>query len=316
MSDLKDYKCVEPMALLEQMEVMQDELEQKDEQIRLLQEELEQLPSLSEWQEAQVLLQEQTTQLQEQSLTIQQQAEKIVTLNENDKYLSENQRLKKENEELAAKEESARLQLRFAKERVQTKEVRVPTYYTKCTTCNKDTLKAELKKQKDKMEKLQFWLTAFELLVGIVIVFTAFNEKVFWKDFKAFFVGLWNIIEVNGTALYKAYTEMSRYVTAPIENGMLQIVLCWVVLLLLFAVTFLLFCLPFYFMWKAWREKIMETVNPLTISISLLLLLIVVYLGEYVKLVLSINLLGLWFIGTIIIIAGFIYVIHCMKYRR
>ena len=99
MSDLKDYKCVEPMALLEQMEVMQDELEQKDGQIWILQEKISQLPALSEWQEAKLLMQEQTTLLQEQSLTIQQQAEKIVTLNENDKYLSENQKLKKENEE-------------------------------------------------------------------------------------------------------------------------------------------------------------------------------------------------------------------------
>ena len=309
MSDLKDYKCVEPMALLEQMEMMQDELEQKDEQIRLLQEELTQLPTLSEWQEAQELL-------QEQSLTIQQQAEKIVTLNENDKYLSENQRLKKENEELAAKEEAARLQLRFAKERVQTKEVRVPTYYSKCTTCNKDVLKAELKKQKEKMEKLQLCLMVFELIVGIVIVFTAFNEKVFWEDFKAFFVGLWHIIEVNGTALYNGYEEMSQYVTTSIENGMLQNLLYWLVLILLFAVTFILFYLPFYFMWKAWKEKILAAVNPLTISISLLLLLIVVYLGEYVKLILAINLLGLWLIGTIIIIGSGIYVIDCMKYRR
>ena len=134
--------------------------------------------------------------------------------------------------------------------------------------------------------------------------------------YKAFFVGLWHIIEVNGTALYNGYTEMSKYVTAAIENEMLQNVLYWLVLLLLFAVTFILFCLPFYFMWKAWRGKILEAVNLLTIALSLLLLLIVVYLGEYVKLVLSMNLLGLWLIGTIIIIAVCIYVTDCMKYRR
>lgn len=166
------------------------------------------------------------------------------------------------------------------------------------------------------MEKFQFYLTAFELLVGIVIAFTAFNEKVFWKDFKTFFVGLWHIIKVNGTALYNIYTEMSKYVTAAIENEMMHNVLYWLVLLLLLAVTFILFCLPFYFMRKAWREKLLETVNLLTIALSLLLLLIVVYLGEYVKLVLSMNLLGLWLIGTIIIIAVCIYVTDCMKYRR
>ena len=140
----------------------------------------QQLPTLSEWQNVQVLMQEQTTQLQEQSLTIQQQAEKIVTLNENDKYLSENQRLKKENEELAAKEEAARLQLRFAKERVQTKEVRVPTYYSKCTTCNKDALKTELKKQREKVEEMKFYLIAFEILVGIMDYRNYYN---YWKRY-------------------------------------------------------------------------------------------------------------------------------------
>ena len=38
MNDLNNYKNVEPLALMEQMEIMQDELEQKDEQIRSLQE--------------------------------------------------------------------------------------------------------------------------------------------------------------------------------------------------------------------------------------------------------------------------------------
>lgn len=316
MNDLNNYKNVEPLALMEQMEIMQDELEQKDEQIHSLQEELEQLPTLSEWQKVRELLQGQTTQLQEQSLMIRQQAEKIETLNANDKYLSENQKLKKENEALAAKEEKARLQLRFTKERVQTKEVRVPTYYQKCTTCKMDSLKSELKNQKEQMEKMKFFMSAFEILVLIVIAFTAFNEKVFWNDFKAFFVGLWNIIEVNGTALYKAYTEISRYVTAPLENGMLQNVICGIVLLLLFTATFVLFCLPLYFMWKSWKEKILEATNVFAIALSLLLLLIVVYLGEYVKAIISMNLLGLWVIETIIIIGSGIYVIDCIRYRR
>ena len=163
---------------------------------------------------------------------------------------------------------------------------------------------------------MKFVMSAFEMLIGIVIVFTAFNEEVFWKDFKAFFVGLWHIVEVNGTALCKAYTEMSRYVTAPIENGMLQNGIYWILQILLWAVTFILFCLPFYFMWKSWKEKVLEATNVFTIALSLLLLLIVVYLGEYVKAILSMNLLGLWMIGTIIIIGSGIYVIDCIRYRR
>ncbi|MBQ8166477.1 MAG: transposon-encoded TnpW family protein [Lachnospiraceae bacterium] len=123
-----------------------------------------------------------------------------------------------------------------------------------------------------------------------------------------------NVPEVDVTN--KAYTEMSRYVTAPIENEMLQNGIYWIVQLLLWAVTLILFCLPFYFMWKSWKEKILEATNVFTIALSLLLLLIVVYLGEYVKAILSMNLLGLWMIGTIIIIGSGIYVIDCIRYRR
>lgn len=199
---------------------------------------------------------------------------------------------------------------------MQIKEVRVPTYYHKCTICKKDALKAELKRQKEKMEKMKFYLIIFEILIGIVIVFTAFNEKVFWNDFKKFFLGLWHILEVIGTALYNGYTGISRYATATIESEVLQSVLYWILLILLFATTFILFCLPFYFMWKSWKEKILDAMNPVTISLSLLLLLIVVYLGAFVKLVVSLNLLGLWLIGTIIIIGMSIYVADCIAYRH
>lgn len=72
--------------------------------------------------------------------------------------------------------------------------------------------------------------------------------------------------------------------------------------------------IPIMFTFTA--EYDVETLIKVAENIKVLLLLIVVYLGEYVKLVLSMNLLGLWFIGTIITIAGFIYVIDCMKYRR
>lgn len=65
----------------------------------------------------------------------------------------------------------------------------------------------------------------FEVLVGIIIVFTAFHEETFWNDFKAFFIGLWDIVSVNGTALCKGYSTLSKLAVSGIDNSVLQNVL-------------------------------------------------------------------------------------------
>ena len=60
----------------------------------------------------------------------------------------------------------------------------------------------------------------------------------------------------------------------------------------------------------------LEPINPWTASASIILLPIVVYLGEFVKMLLPMNLFGLWIFGTIAIIGISIYMMDCMKYRR
>lgn len=309
MSDLNNYKNVEPLALMEQMEIMQAELEQ--------------LPTLSEWQKVQELLQEQATQIQEQSLIIRQQAEQIEKLNANDSYLTENQKLKKENADLAARiktaeseKASALAQADYAKKHVRTEQIKVPTYFSKCSVCKEESLMKEIEKQKQKQEKLRCYLYAFEVLVGIVVAFTAFREETFWHDFKAFFTGLWDILSVNGTALYKGYSALSQLVVSGIEKGVLQDVLYWILLLLLCLINFGGMFLLIRWIRNSWKEKVLESINPLTASASIILLLIVVYLGEFVKMLLPMNLLGLWILGTIAIIGVSMYMMDCIRYRR
>lgn len=60
----------------------------------------------------------------------------------------------------------------------------------------------------------------------------------------------------------------------------------------------------------------MKAWNVWTIAIVILLLMVVVYLGEFVKLLLPMNLVGLWLVGTVVIIGVSIYVVECIKNRR
>lgn len=222
--------------------LMQGELEQKDTQIREMQAELEQLPTLSEWQKVQELLQEQATQIQEQSSIIRQQAENIEKLNANDRYLAENRQLKKENEHLATRIQTAEnerdyalAKVEFAKTHMRVEHVKVPTYYEKCTSCDKEFLMRQIDKRNERYKKQRLILRAFEVLVFIVIVFTAYQEQVFWKDFKSFFMGLWKVLCVVGIAVYNGYSNVSGFVTSRIPNTTMRSVVYWILIVLLFA---------------------------------------------------------------------------------
>lgn len=323
MNDLNNYKDVEPLALMEELELMQDELEQKDTQIREMQAELEQLPTLSEWQKVQELLQEQATQIQEQSSTIRQQAEKIEKLNANDRYLTENKQLKKENEHLSARIQTAEnerdyalAKVEFAKTHMRVEHVKVPTYYEKCNSCDKNWLERQIEKQDERYKKQRLLFRAFEVLVAIVIVFTAYQEEMFWKDFKQFFVGLWKVLCVVGIAVYNGYSSVSGFITGGIPNITVQGVIYWILLVLLFALTVGGLYLLFRWIWNESKEKLMTAGNPYTVAVFILLLLVVVYLGEFVKRLLPINLMGLWLLGMVVIIGVSIYVVECFENRR
>ena len=52
-----------------------------------------------------------------------------------------------------------------------------------------------------------------------------------------------------------------------------------------------------------------------TVSIAILLMMVVVYLGDYIRMILPMNLLLLWLVGIGILLAIGIYVAECNKYR-
>ena len=52
-----------------------------------------------------------------------------------------------------------------------------------------------------------------------------------------------------------------------------------------------------------------------TVSIAILLLMVVVYLGDYIRMILPMNLFLLWLIDVGVLLAAGIYVAECSKYR-
>ena len=70
---------------------------------------------------------------------------------------------------------------------------------------------------------------------------------------------------------------------------------------------------PALFLSVIWRgirieKKIRSGINMWTVSIAILLLMVVVYLGDYIRMILPINLFLLWLIGVGVLLAIGIYI--------
>ena len=324
MNDLRDYKDSDLLAMLEQMEQMQVELTEKTQTIQALESELQQLPTLSEWQNVQVLMQEQTTQLQEQSLKIRRQAGHIVKQNESDRILKDNERLRLENEELTdkadaalRKQKQAEQDAAYARSHMKIKEVEVErkVLYEKCKNCKQSLLDKAIVSYRNRKEYLENYLFLFMMLCTITMILTAFQQEAFWKDTVDFFNTFLNGCGKVLVMIVDAECGLAQMLADMISQPIWSNVVYWIALALLFTITGILLFFICHMAWDKYRKKIRSGINMWTVSIAILLLMVVVYLGDYIRMILPINLLLLWLVGVGVLLVAGIYVAECSKYR-
>lgn len=324
MNDLRDYRDSDLLAMLEQMEQMQAELTEKTQTIQALESELQQLPTLSEWQNVQVLMQEQTTQLQEQSLKIRRQAEHIVKQNESDRILKDNERLRLQNEELTdkadaalRKQKQAEQDAAYARSHMKIKEVEVErkVLYEKCKNCKQSLLDKAIVAYRNRKEYLEKYLFLFMMLCTTTMILTAFQQEAFWKDtvdfFTTFLNGCGEVLEM----IIDAECGLAQLLAGMIRQSIWRNVVYWIALALLFIITGILLFFICHMACDKYRKKIRSGINMWTVSIAILLLMVVVYLGDYIRMILPINLFLLWLIDVGVLLAAGIYVAECSKYR-
>lgn len=324
MNDLRGYRDSELLAMLEQMEQMQAELTEKTQTIQALESELQQLPTLSEWQNVQVLMQEQTTQLQEQSLKIRRQAEHIVKQNESDRILKDNERLRFENEELTdkadaalRKQKQAEQEAAYARSHMKIKEVEVErkVLYEKCKNCKQSLLDKAIVSYRNRKEYLENYLFFFMMLCTTTMILTAFQQEAFWKDTVDFFTTFLNSCGEVLEMIADAECGLAQLLADMISQPIWRNVVYWIALALLFIITGILLFFICHMAWDKYRKKIRSGINMWTVSITILLLMVVVYLGDYIRMILPINLFLLWLIGVGVLLAAEIYVAECKEYH-
>lgn len=324
MNDLRGYRDSDLLAMLEQMEQMQAELTEKTQTIQALESELQQLPTLSEWQNVQVLMQGQTTQLQEQSLKIRRQAEHIAKQNESDRILCDNEKLKKENTELAAKtqqavsdREKAESDAEYARThmKIKTERLEVPALYKKCRNCNQKKLDKAAEHFRKTEKGLRGWLVIFEIISGIVVLFTSFRQKIFWTDCIAWIAGFGNILKSICEGLNRVYLSLAKWISTNVQNEAAHKIVFQCVAILLWTAMIAAIFFICRVLWNKYAEKIRCAVNAWVVSVWMFLLMIVVYLGDYIAAMIQLNLLSIWLIGSMLALGASVYIEGCKKYR-
>ena len=271
---------------------------------------------------------------------IQNLSGRVVKLNGADVVLQENERLKRQNEELQRSERKAR------------EEAEKETAHVKSEYCRKeqelDRLIADAEQEKQKalslqsvVQKLtdqkakrltednrrqwQVWYqakkAAMQAYVGVLtviylvtMVFSIIRQKVFCEDVIEFFREFGKVIQVFAVRIHSIILSLAE-VTKNVPNDVAAVILKWMIVVLLWMMPAALIGFGIYKFWEKHGEDIRGGIDVWNCSVAVLVLAGLVYFGDYVKEIVSVNLFGMWLLVDVLLVLAGWYVWGCKKYR-
>ena len=323
-------------------EQYESELSEKDSQILQAQNLAQEWKKKAEKAEQDMDRMEQSYSLQISGLKseIQNLSGRVVKLNGADVVLQENERLKRQNEELQRSERKAR------------EEAEKETAHVKSEYCRKeqelDRLIADAEQEKQKalslqsvVQKLtdqkakrltednrrqwQVWYqakkAAMQAYVGVLtviylvtMVFSIIRQKVFCEDVIEFFREFGKVIQVFAVRIHSIILSLAE-VTKNVPNDVAAVILKWMMVVLLWVMPVALIGFGIYKFWEKYGEDIRGGIDVWNCSVAVLVLAGLVYFGDYVKEIVSVNLFGMWLLVDVLLVLAGWYVWGCKKYR-
>jgi len=318
-------------------EQYESELSEKDSQILQAQNLAQEWKKKAEKAEQDMNRMEQSYSLQISGLKseIQNLSGKIVKLNGADVVLQENEKLMRQNEELQKSEREAR------------EEAEKEVAHVKSEYCRKekelDRLIADAEQEKQKalsvqsvVQRLtdqkakrltegnrrhwQVWYqtkkTAMQGYVGVLALIcfvttglSIIRQRMFCEDVISFFRKTGKAMQMLVICVHATILSVAE-VTGNVPNDMAAAILKWTIVVLLWIIPVALIGFGIYRFWGKCGENIRKGIDVWNCSIAVLVLAGLVYFGDYIKEVISLNLFGMW----LLVLAGW-YVWGCKKYR-
>ena len=320
----------------------ESELSEKDSQILQAQNLAQDWKKKAEKAEQDMSRMEQSYSLQISGLKseIQNLSGRIVKLNGADVVLQENERLKRQNEELQrsesksreeAKKEAAHVKLEYYRKEQEIERLIADAEQEKQKALSLQSVVQKITDQKAKRltennrRHWQIWYQAkkaamkgyvgvLALICFVTTVFSIIRQKVFCEDVIKFFRGFGKVIQMLAVRIHSIILSLAD-VTKNVPNDVAAVILKWMMVVLLWIMPTALIGLGIYRFWEKYGEDIRKGVDVWNCSVGAITLAGLVYFGDYVKEIVSINLFGMWLLVDILLLLAGWYVWGCKKYR-
>lgn len=271
---------------------------------------------------------------------IQNLSGKIVKLNGADLVLKENERLKRQNEELQrsesksreeAKKEVAHVKSEYCRKEQELERLIADAEQEKQKALSVQSVVQRLTDQKakrlteDNRRHWQVWYqakkTAMQGYVGVLTmicfvtaVLSIIRQKAFCEDVIEFFRGFRKVIQMFAVRIHSIILSLVE-VTKNVPNDVAAILLKWIMVILLWMIPAALIGFEIYKFWDKYGEDIRKGIDVWNCSVAVLVLAGLVYFGDYIKEVISLNLFGMWLLVDVLLVLAGWYVWGCKKYR-
>lgn len=161
---------------------------------------------------------------------------------------------------------------------------------------------------------MQGYVGVLTVIYFVTTVLSVIRQRVFCGDVIGFFRGFGKAIQVFAVRMHAVILSMAE-VTENVPNGVATVILKWIMVGLLWATPVVLIGFGIYKFWKKYGEGIRKGIDVWNCSVAVIVLAGLVYFGDYVKELVSINLFGMWLLVDIFLVLTGWYVWGCKKYR-
>lgn len=261
-------------------------------------------------------------------------------LNGADLVLKENEKLKGQNGELQESEREAReeaekkaalvkseyhrkeqelSQLLADAEQERQKALSLQSVVRKLTDQKAKRLTEDSRRQlqiwyKTKKIAMQGYVGVLTIICFVTTVLSVIRQKAFCGDVLGFVRGLGKEIQMFVVRMQSVILSAAK-VMEKVPNDVAAVILKWTMVVLLWVIPTALIGFGIYKFWKKYGEDIRKGIDVWNCSVAVIVLVGLVYFGDYVKEIVAVNLFGAWLLVDVLLILAGWYVWGCKKCR-
>lgn len=161
---------------------------------------------------------------------------------------------------------------------------------------------------------MQGYVGVLTIICFVATVLSVIRQRAFCGDVLGFVRGLGKEIQVFVVRMQSVILSAAE-VMEKVPNDVAAVILKWTMVVLLWVIPTALIGFGIYKFWKKYGEDIRKGIDAWNCSIAVLVLVGLVYFGDYVKEIVAVNLFGAWLLLDVLLILVGWYVWGCKKYR-